>query len=406
MKPINYSFNNYFSTTTYKSIKNPIKRKTSIKPISKPIILNKYLSKVKIHLLSRIKKRLKKKLIVFTPNVFKSIIHSKYNYRLYTQKNGLVISIYDLIKYFNKKTKRYIKKQKINTYKKYINVSIFKKNPALAYNFYNYLNKPITKLWQPIRSKNRFKLFFSKNNLYQTFNLKQDFPYPNYLQLHSEIQRATIFRDLVNKEDAFYQSIKKNPIVLLISPKPKNIYATIYRMSSNSYNIFWKKSTGMLQKVEGQLSFPALIELVNKINIFLTKQYLVLKNPLKIIIKSSKYYASTNIIQNFVKMFHNNLKINHIYFMYKYKKRFNFFSNYGNLINDSLFNYLSSIWIKFLKAIRRTRIERRDVFSLKQLDAYNKFFGLKFNYSKRQFTIDHYTKIRRLKYFKNKIIKT
>lgn len=145
----------------------------------------------------------------------------------------------------------------------------------------------------------------------------------------------------------------------------------------------------MLERVEGQLSLPALIEFFNKINIFLTKNYLNLKNHLKLIIKSSKYYGTTNIIQNFVKIFQNNLKLNHTYFMYKYRKRFNFFSNYANLINDSLFNYVSSIWIKFLKIMKKVRLPRKYVFSRKSLDAYNKLFGLDYNHARRQYKINY-----------------
>ena len=158
----------------------------------------------------------------------------------------------------------------------------------------------------------------------------------------------------------------------------------------------------MLEKVEGQLSLAALIEIFNKINIFLTKNYLKLKHPLKLIIKSSKYYGTTNIIQNFVKIFQNNLKLNYIYFMYKYRKRFNFFSEYADLINDSLFNYLSSIWIKFLKIIKKTKLPRKYIFSRKILDSYNKFFGLDFDYAKRRYKINHFTRLRRIKFLRKK----
>jgi hypothetical protein len=158
----------------------------------------------------------------------------------------------------------------------------------------------------------------------------------------------------------------------------------------------------MIDKVEGQLSLAALIEVFNKINILLTKNYLKLKHPLKLIIKSTKYYGTTNIIQNFVKILQNNLKLNYIYFMYKYRKRFNFFSNYANLINDSLFNYLSSIWIKFLKIIRKTKIPNNYIFSRELLDKYNNFFGLDFDHAKRKYTINHFTRLRRLKFLRKK----
>ena len=246
--------------------------------------------------------------------------------------------------------------------------------------------------------KNQFKNFFNKNNLAQVFNLRRDLPYPNYLQLKSEIQRARVFRDVVNKESAYYNNIKGKPLVILISPKPKNIYVTIYVLAINGYKILWKKSTGMLQKVEGQLHLAALIELFNKINIFLTKNFLQFRNPLKLLIKSTKYYGTSNIIQNFVRLFQNNLKLNNIYFMYKYRKRFNFFSNYGTLINDSVFNYLSSIWIKFLKLIRKSQIPIS--YTRSTLKTYSKFFALQFDYAKRKFKINHFLRLKRLKRIK------
>ena len=225
-------------------------------------------------------------------------------------------------------------------------------------------------------TKKNFVKFLKTNNLYNILNLRQDFPYPNFLQTKSEIQRATIFRDLVNKEEAYYQTVNKSPLIILLSPKPKNIYITVYTLpeSSSGYKILWKKSTGMLEKVEGQLSFAALVELFNKLNIFLAKEFLSLQNPIRLIIKSTKYYGTNHLIQNFVKMFQKNMNLNYIYFMYKYRKRFNFFNSYANLINDSVFNYMSSIWLKFLKLIRRTKLPNKHIFSGREFKSFNKFF--------------------------------
>ena len=276
-------------------------------------------------------------------------------------------------------------------------------------NFFNYnqknkLLKTYKKLFEKkaIRQrwiKKKFNTFLTDNKLYGIFNLKQDFPYPNYLQLKSEIQRATVFRDLINKEESYYQTIKKSPLIILISPKPKNIYLTVYTLqeSLSGYNILWKKSTGMLQKVEGQLSLPALIELFNKLNIFLTREYGHLQSNVRLIIKSTKYYGTSTIIQNFVKRFEKNVQLNYIYFMYKYRKRFNFFTNYANLINDSLFNYLSSIWLKFLKLIKKTKMNSKFLFPIPKLNTYNKFFGIEFNLARRQYKINHFARVKRLK---------
>lgn len=255
-------------------------------------------------------------------------------------------------------------------------------------------------------TKNRFINFLKTNNLYNIFNLKQDFPYPNFLQSKSEIQRATVFRDLINKEEGYYKAISKSPLIILLSPKPKNIYITVYTVpeSSNGYQILWKKSTGMLEKVEGQLSFAALVELFNKLNIFLSKEYLYLQNPIRLIIKSTKYYGTNHLIQNFVKIFQNNINLNNIYYMYKNRKRFDFFNSYSNLINDAVFNYISSIWLKFLKLIRRTKIDSKNIYSLKELKNFNKFFGIEYDHYRRKYKLNHFIRLKRLKAFKKKTI--
>jgi hypothetical protein len=255
-----------------------------------------------------------------------------------------------------------------------------------------------------VLTKKRFVNFFQKNDLYTIFNLKQDFPYPNFLQSKSEIQRATVFRDLVNKEEAYYKTISKSPLIILLSPKPKNIYITVYTLpeSANGYQILWKKSTGMLEKVEGQLSFAALVELFNKLNIFLAKEYLSFQSPIRLIIKSTKYYGTNHLIQNFVKMFQKNMSLNNIYYMYKYRKRFEFFNSYATLINDAVFNYISSIWLKFLKMIRRTKIAPENLFSIKELKTFNKFFGIEYDYLRRKYKLNHFARIKRLKSLKNK----
>lgn len=340
---------------------------------------------------------LHKRFKMINPSTFEKIFKNKRILKYY-KKFNFNMSVYDLFKTAN--NNKNLRRVVVDKYKKYFKESIFNRNTPLIGHLYNINKSKI--VFDKILLKKKFNKFLTSNNLYQIFNLKRDLPYPNYLQLKSEIQRSTIFRDLVHKEAAYYRAIKRSPLVILISPKPKNIYVTIYILSTNGYQIIWKKSTGMLDKVEGQLSLAALIELFNKINIFLTKNYLKLKHPLKLIIKSTKYYGTTNIIQNFVKIFQNNLKLNYIYFMYKYRKRFNFFSNYADLINDSLFNYLSSIWIKFLKIIKKTKLPRKHIFSKKMLDAYNKFFGLDFDYAKRRYTINHFTRLRRIKFLRKK----
>jgi len=253
-------------------------------------------------------------------------------------------------------------------------------------------------------TKKRFINFLQKNNLYNILNLKQDFPYPNFLQSKSEIQRAAVFRDLVNKEEAYYKTISKSPLIILLSPKPKNIYITVYTLpeSAKGYQILWKKSTGMLEKVEGQLSFAALVELFNKLNIFLAKEYLSFQSPIRLIIKSTKYYGTNHLIQNFVKMFQKNMSLNNIYFMYKYRKRFEFFNSYATLINDAVFNYISSIWLKFLKMIRRTKIAPENLFTFKELKIFNKFFGIEYDYLRRKYKLNHFARIKRLKSLKNK----
>ena len=237
---------------------------------------------------------------------FKKFVWLKNRGRARHNKDIYNISLLD----FFKLSYRGFKKKKIFKYQKYLNVWVLSKSKPLILHLRKYITKK--KILKTFIVKNKFKNFFNKNNLAQVFNLRRDLPYPNYLQLKSEIQRARAFRDVVNKESAYYQNIKKNPIVILVSPKPKNIYVTIYRLARNGYKILWKKSTGMLQKVEGQLHLAALIELFNKINIFLTKNFLHLQNPLKLLIKSTKYYGTSNIIQNFVGLFQTNLNLNNI----------------------------------------------------------------------------------------------
>ena len=253
-------------------------------------------------------------------------------------------------------------------------------------------------------TQKKFIKFFKNNNLYNNFNLRQDFPYPNYLQSKSEIQRATVFRDLINKEEAYYKSFSKNPLVILLSPKPKNIYITVYSVpeSTKGYRIYWKKSTGMLQKVEGQLSFPAVVELFNKLNIFLAKEFLHLQNPVKLIIKSTKFYGTKHLIQNFVKIAEQNMNLHSIYFMYKYRKRFNFFNNYANLINDSVFNYLTDIWLKFLKLLRRTKLPPAFTFTKTKFRVLNHFLGIKYKFGRGRPKLDHFIRLKRYKFLKNK----
>ena len=254
-------------------------------------------------------------------------------------------------------------------------------------------------------TQKKFIKFFKKNNFYNNFNLRQDFPFPNYLQTNSEIQRATVFRDLINKEEAYYKSFSKSPLVILLSPKPKNIYLTVYSVpeSAQGYRIYWKKSTGMLQKVEGQLSFPAVVELFNKLNIFLAKEFLYLQNPIKLIIKSPKFYGSKHLIQNFVKLMEQNMNLHSIYFMYKYRKRFNFFNNYASLINDSVFNYLTDIWLKFLRLNRRSTIPPEWKFTYTKIKTLNKFLGIKYNYKRGgRPRLDHFLRLKRYKFLKNK----
>ena len=367
------------------------------KHITHPSNIEMSLSDVKKRVEIDVNNVLHKKFRMINPLTFQKIFRNRSIYRYYKQFN-FNMSVYDLLKTANNNTN--LRKVEVDKYKRYFNDTVFTRNTRLIGHLYN-INK--TKIsFDKLLVKRKFNKFLTSNNLYQIFNLKRDLPYPNYLQLKSEIQRSTVFRDLVNKESAYYRAVKRSPLVLLVSPKPKNIYITIYILSTNGYRIIWKKSTGMLEKVEGQLSLAALIEIFNKINIFLTKNYLKLKHPLKLIIKSSKYYGTTNIIQNFVKIFQNNLKLNYIYFMYKYRKRFNFFSEYADLINDSLFNYLSSIWIKFLKIIKKTKLPRKYIFSRKILDSYNKFFGLDFDYAKRRYKINHFTRLRRIKFLRKK----
>lgn len=347
---------------------------------------------------------LHKRFHMINPSTFEKIFKNKRILKYY-KKFRFNMSVYDLFKTAN--NNKNLRKIQVDKYKKYFKDTIFNRNNHLIRHLYKINKSKI--VFDKILLKNKFNKFLTSNNLYQIFNLKRDLPYPNYLELKSEIQKATVFRDLVNKEAGYYRAIKRSPLVILISPKPKNIYITIYMLSKKGYKIIWKKTTGMLQKVEGQLSLAALIEVFNKINIFLTKYYLILKNPIKLIIKSTKYYGTTNIIRNFVKLFQTNLKLNYIYFMYKYRKRFNFFSNYANLINDSLFNYLSSIWIKFLKIIKKTKLyklkmhaTKNNIFEKKRLDAYNKFFGLDYNYAKRKYKINHFTRLRRINFLRKK----
>lgn len=364
--------------------------------MKKKKIMNKsiILSHVKKKIKEEVKNTFKDNFRMISYPIFKSIFLKKKIFKYY-KKIGFYMSVYDLLRTCNKN--KILSKRTFNYFQKYLKSSLYKRNTHLIYKLYKFN----TSIPNPILIKKQFNIFLTKNNLYQIFNLKRNLPYPNYLQ--SKPERAVVFRDLVNKEAGYYKAVKRHPLVILVSPKPKNIYITIYTLSTNGYKILWKKTTGMLEKVEGELSLAALIEIFNKINIFLTKNYLKLKQPLKLIIKSSKYFATTNIIQNFVKMFQNNIKLNYIYFMYKYRKRFNFFSNYANLINDSLFNYLSGIWIKFLKLIKKTKLSMKYIFIRKNLEAYNKFFGLEFDYAKRRYTINHFTRLRRIKSLQNRI---
>jgi len=363
---------------------------------------NKYILNIQERVENDVNNLLHKRFKMINRTTFNKILNNHRIFKYYRHFN-FNMSVYDLLKTAN--NNKNLRRFQVEKYKKYFNHTIFHRNTPLIGHLYNINKSKIKKskkIFDQIVLKKKFNEFLTSNNLYQIFNLKRDLPYPNYLQLKSEIQRSTVFRDLVNKEAAYYRAIKRSPLVILISPKPKNIYITIYILSTNGYKIIWKKTTGMLEKVEGQLSLAALIEVFNKINIFLTKNYLKLKHPLKLIIKSTKYYGTTNIIQNFVKILQNNLKLNYIYFMYKYRKRFNFFSNYADLINDSLFNYLSSIWIKFLKIIRKTKVPNNYIFSRELLDTYNNFFGLDFDYAKRKYTINHFTRLRRLKFLRKK----
>lgn len=194
------------------------------------LIINFVKNKVKYDIRTIVRKkfsmvsRLTFKYIFLFKNVFK-----------YYKRIGFNISIYDILKTCNKNLQSKI----IEKYQFYLKDKIDEPNNGLI----TYLYKLNKNKFNKIIVKKRFNKFFSKNNLYQTFNLKRDFPYPNFLQSKSEIQRSVVFRDLVNKEAAYYQTVKQSPLVLLISPKPKNIYLTIYILSNTGYKIIWKKTT-------------------------------------------------------------------------------------------------------------------------------------------------------------------
>ena len=375
------------------------KSKNFNKPVVKvPVILDPNIKPQKIYTLKDFFKyrelKFKNRLFKDPKNLESKVkVHSFFKFTKRFSKVKRLLQV-DLKNYIQKnlKSTHFIQRRRFFTtfFKTKVLKAILKKRKLLTN------NKFIT--------KKRFLTFFKKNNLYNIFNLRQDFPYPNFLQSKSEIQRAAVFRDLVNKEEAYYKTISKSPLIILLSPKPKNIYITVYTLpeSSSGYKILWKKSTGMLEKVEGQLSFAALVELFNKLNIFLAKEFLYFQNPIRLIIKSTKYYGTNHLIQNFVKMFQKNMNLNYIYFMYKYRKRFNFFNNYATLINDAVFNYISSIWLKFLKLIRRTKLSTKYIFSVKELKIFNKFFGIEFDFARRRYKINHFARLKRLKSLKNK----
>jgi hypothetical protein len=360
---------------------------------------------VKQQLLKQIpgKRDLKPKIL--KPNIFKK--NSNYFHIPLLKINGKLIldtNLVNIHKKLKKDLKFYVKAQLVNPNinERYKFIKIIR-----PYKIDKKTNKKILNNNKFITQK-KFITFLSKNNLYNNLNLRQDFPYPNYLQTKSEIQRATIFRDLMNKEEAYYNAFtKSSPLVILLSPKPKNIYMTVYTLpeSETGYKIYWKKSTGMLEKVEGQLSFPALVDIFNKLNIFLAKRFATLQNPIRLIIKSTKYYGTNHLIQNFVKMHEKNINLNYIYFMYKYRKRFNFFNSYATLINDSVFNYISSIWLRFLKLLRRSKLPSKYSFSKKNLKVFNKFFGIEYDFTRRRHKMNHFARLKRLKSLKNKKFK-
>ena len=52
--------------------------------------------------------------------------------------------------------------------------------------------------------------------------------------------------------------------------------------------------------------------------------------------------------------------------------------------------------------IRRTKIAPENLFSIKELKTFNKFFGIEYDYLRRKYKLNHFARIKRLKSLKNK----
>lgn len=205
--------------------------------------------------------------------------------------------------------------------------------------------------------KARFNNYMQNNTLFNKMNLMQNMEITDLLKNTSDILRAEHFRNLLNKEQAYFETFYKqqNPLQLLTTITGHNIYLTLF--ISKPYKILWKASAGMLglknfrRAKKHQMTFK---DLLIRCQLFLARNRILLQRPLHLRLRYLNYYGTKNFLSFFISL----QKPQYTFENYKNIKIYNFYRNAHHLCNNYALQFMSMIWSRtknnYLKIRRQT----------------------------------------------------
>ena len=294
-------------------------------------------------------KKLKLKFIFNSKRLFRvflnsiSFLNSKFSLSSKIDRlNALILQINEKFKNFN----LFKVKQTFSTTKK---LTTFTKLQSIGNNLSS-LNISVNKNYF---TKSRFLQYMTNNHIFNAMHLTK----PNdeeTFKYSSDILRATHFRSLLNKENAFYEIFYKqqNPLRLLTTITGHNIYLTLF--ISSPYKILWKASSGMLglkhfrRAKKHQMTFK---DLLIRCQLFMARHRLLLRRPLHLLLRHLNYSGTRNLLSFFVK----ERKNNEVFENYQNLKFYKFYKNAPNLCNDYAFQFLSMIWSRMRHTLRQKK---------------------------------------------------
>lgn len=234
-------------------------------------------------------------------------------------------------------------KYKIFAFNKVKTNILFIKKLTIIPNFQSQLNNINILKNKTLLVKARFNKYMFSNILYNKMYLMQNLNVTDLLQNTSDILRAEHFRNIINKEQAYYDVFYKqqNPLHLLTTITGHNIYLTLF--ISKPYNILWKASAGMLglknfrRAKKHQMTFK---DLLIRCQLFLARNRILLRRPLHLLLRYLNYFGT----KNFLSFFITNQKSKTNFDNYKNYKIYNFYKNAKHLCNNYALQFMSMIW--------------------------------------------------------------